>query len=39
MILQGEFDQSSLMKAKSQGPHDEEFLEYLEKKLLDPSNM
>ncbi|KAI5418893.1 structural maintenance of chromosomes protein 4 [Lathyrus oleraceus] len=30
LILQGEVEQISLMKPKSQGPHDEGFLEYLE---------
>jgi structural maintenance of chromosome 4 len=29
-IIQGEVEQISLMKPKSQGPHDEGFLEYLE---------
>lgn len=28
--IQGEVEQISLMKPKSQGPHDEGFLEYLE---------
>ena len=28
--VQGEVEQISLMKPKSQGPHDEGFLEYLE---------